>query len=165
MNIDFSEIGVISIISVAISVIYNNFIEHRFNKMIETHKSSLKNSEKLLDYRLKALKELYKIKKNLLSDKTCLEDDYDIALENVVCNFRTHEKSIENFIFDYQAFLSENVFKKLESALYTCSDGKLHAQSYECSDNEMAMAKDLVSSITEAYFYLREDIRNAINPK
>lgn len=142
-----------------------NSIDNFYKKQLESHKSALKNSEKIFNYKLKASVELYKIIHQMMPEKNHPDMDWSEACELIAQSFHLHEKALDNFLCKYQAALSENVFIRIKKAVYKCSEGRFEFDWDSSTENAIVTSKgihkaeELCKSLDEAMNMLRQELR------
>lgn len=114
-------------------------IQGQISADIELQKTRLKNSEIFFQQQLTALKELNKLRQEILPDYRMPDMEWDDACQDIAYNFYKIEKSIESYINEYYSVLPEEIVSKINSAKNSSAEGKFEEpedlKSYQLADN------------------------------
>lgn len=114
---------------------------------IELQKTKLKNSEFFFQQQLHALKDLNKLRQEILPAYRMPDMDWDDACQDIAHNFYKIEKSIETYINEYYSFLPEEIVSKINFAKNSSAEGKFE-EPEDLKSNQLA--NDLWNRINEA---------------
>ncbi|QEM69517.1 hypothetical protein FO488_16030 [Geobacter sp. FeAm09] len=140
-----------------------------YKKQLEDHKFLLKNSEKVFQYKLDASKYLYKILRDIIPKRSYPDMDWDEACEAIALGFSAHEKALNDFLCEYQSTLSDEILKRIRSAISACSDGQFEfywdSEQQEPIANKTAKEKatELYDALDGAVEMLRKEVHEMIS--
>jgi len=91
---------------------------------IELERLKAKNTEIYFQKQLEAMKELYKLRSEILPNYRMPDMDWDDACQDIALDFKEIEEKIENFTIEYFSVLYQDIISKLDIAKNCAAEGK-----------------------------------------
>lgn len=127
---------------------------------IELEKHKLKNTEIYFQKQLEAMKELYKLRTNILPEYRMPDMEWDDACLDIAQEFTEIEEKIENFLVEYFSIISQSIVSNLTIAKNCAAQGKF----LNISDlQNYTLADTLWKRVDEATEDLKQHIQQQIN--
>lgn len=139
-----------------------------YKKDLENYKFYLKNSEKVFEFKLNASKEMYKLSRDIKPEKSHPDMDWHEACEQIAYDFSAYEKKLNNFMCEYHATLSEDIYERIHKAISACAIGNSGVtiastdQPPICNETATQKASELFDALQEAVDMLRKEVQDMI---
>ncbi|MGL1902540.1 MAG: hypothetical protein OCC49_10420 [Fibrobacterales bacterium] len=160
-----SGVSMSFVIKTFLSTAIKETITTVYKKQLENHKFLLKNSETVFEYKLNAAKKLYVIYQKMVPEKVFEHMEWEDVLEDIAHSFSKYHSELEEFLAEFQVFLSDTSLENIRGAILTCSDGKFTFEWDKAIKRDLVTydSKDAANKLFETIKGTVEELRKEVN--